>query len=87
MQARQIAFGWVAGTSQTCKQRSRGPRKRSGVVGFTVGSEQGLFAERSGLSQQHIFDLERKQRNPTVVPLYELAQALKTTPADLVCAA
>lgn len=47
---------------------------------------QEQFAERSGFSQQYISDLERGQRNPTVVSLYELAQALKTTPADLVSA-
>lgn len=47
---------------------------------------QEQFAERSGFSQQYISDLERGRRNPTVVSLYELAQALKTTPADLVSA-
>ena len=47
---------------------------------------QEQFAERSGFSQQYISDLERGQRNPAVVSLYELAQALKTTPADLVSA-
>jgi transcriptional regulator with XRE-family HTH domain len=34
------------------------------------------LAERSGFSQQYISDLERGRRNPTVVSLYELAQAL-----------
>ncbi|HVR90608.1 MAG TPA: helix-turn-helix transcriptional regulator [Novosphingobium sp.] len=47
---------------------------------------QEQFAERSGFSQQYISDLERGRRNPTVVSLYELAQALRTTPADLVSA-
>ena len=47
---------------------------------------QEQFAERSGFSQQYISDLERGRRNPTVVSLYELAQALETTPADLVSA-
>ena len=47
---------------------------------------QEQFAERLGFSQQYISDLERGRRNPTVVSLYELAQALKTTPADLVSA-
>ena len=37
---------------------------------------QEQFAERSGFSQQYISDLERGRRNPTIVSLYELAQAL-----------
>lgn len=37
---------------------------------------QEQFAERSGFSQQYISDLERGRRNPTVVTLYEIAQAL-----------
>lgn len=44
---------------------------------------QEQFAERSGFSQQYISDLERGRRNPTIVSLYELAQALETTPLDL----
>ena len=40
------------------------------------GLTQEEFAERSGFSQQYISDLERGRRNPTVVSLYELAQAL-----------
>jgi len=42
------------------------------------------FAERSGFSQQYISDLERGRRNPTIVSLYELAQALCATPIDLI---
>jgi len=42
------------------------------------------FAERSGFSQQYISDLERGRRNPTIVSLYELAQALGATPIDLI---
>ena len=41
------------------------------------------FADRSGFSQQYISDLERGLRNPTVVTLFELAQALGTTPVQL----
>jgi transcriptional regulator with XRE-family HTH domain len=41
------------------------------------------FAERSGFSQQYISDLERGRRNPTIVSLYELAQALGSTPVEL----
>jgi transcriptional regulator with XRE-family HTH domain len=37
---------------------------------------QEQFAERSGFSQQYISDLERGLRNPTVITLYELSQAL-----------
>ena len=44
---------------------------------------QEQFADRSGFSQQYISDLERGLRNPTVVTLFELAQALGTTPVQL----
>jgi transcriptional regulator with XRE-family HTH domain len=45
---------------------------------------QEQLAERSGFSQQYLSDLERGRRNPTVVTLYELAQALETTPIALI---
>lgn len=42
--------------------------------------EKGLTQEeveaRSGFSQQYLSSLERGRRNPTVITLYELAQAL-----------
>jgi len=47
------------------------------------GMTQERFAERSGFSQQYISDLERGRRNPTIVSLFELAQALDITPVDL----
>ena len=47
------------------------------------GMTQEQLAEQSGFSQQYISDLERGRRNPTIVSLYELAQALKSTPIDL----
>ena len=47
------------------------------------GLTQEEFAERSGFSQQYISDLERGRRNPTVVSLYELAQALGVTYLEL----
>lgn len=47
------------------------------------GMTQEEFAEKSGFSQQYISDLERGRRNPTIVSLYELAQALGSTPVDL----
>jgi transcriptional regulator with XRE-family HTH domain len=37
---------------------------------------QEQFAERSGFTQQYLSDLERGLRNPTIVSIYELAQAL-----------
>lgn len=53
-----------------------------------IRKERGLTQERleelTGHSQQYLSDLERGRRNPTVVTLFELAQALGCTPADLV---
>jgi transcriptional regulator with XRE-family HTH domain len=40
--------------------------------------------ERSGFSQQYLSSLERGRRNPTVITLYELAQALGVSHIDLV---
>lgn len=45
---------------------------------------QEALAERSGLSQQYISDLECGRRNPTIVSLWELAQALGVTPDRLI---
>lgn len=42
------------------------------------------LAERSGFTQQYISDLERGRRNPTIVSLYELAQALGVSHVELV---
>jgi transcriptional regulator with XRE-family HTH domain len=39
---------------------------------------------RSGFSQQYLSSLERGRRNPTIVTLYELAQALDVSHVDLV---
>jgi transcriptional regulator with XRE-family HTH domain len=47
------------------------------------GWTQEQFAERSGFSQQYISGLESGRRNPTVVSLFELGQALGVSPADL----
>ena len=47
------------------------------------GMTQEQLAEKSGFAQQYISDLERGRRNPTVVTLYELALALKSTPIEL----
>lgn len=51
-------------------------RKRQGLT-------QEQLAERSGFSQQYLSDLERGKRNPTIVSLYELAQALGVPYLDL----
>jgi transcriptional regulator with XRE-family HTH domain len=37
---------------------------------------QEQFSELSGFTQQYLSDLERGLRNPTIVTLYELAEAL-----------
>lgn len=42
------------------------------------------LSERCGFSQQYLSGLERGQRNPTVLTLYELAQVLGVTVAALV---
>ncbi len=47
------------------------------------GLTQEEVAERSGFSQQYISSLENGRRNPTVITLYELAQALGIGPLDL----
>jgi transcriptional regulator with XRE-family HTH domain len=46
------------------------------------GLTQEQVQERTGLSQQYLSDLERGKRNPTVVTIFELAQALGVRPAD-----
>ncbi|WP_271894140.1 helix-turn-helix domain-containing protein [Candidatus Phyllobacterium onerii] len=40
------------------------------------GLTQEEIEERSGFSQQYLSGLERGRRNPTVITIYELAQAL-----------
>ena len=39
---------------------------------------------RSGFSQQYLSSLEQGRRNPTIITLYELAQALGVSHMDLV---
>ena len=50
--------------------------------------EKGLTQEevesRSGFSQQYLSSLERGRRNPTIITLFELAQALGVNPGDLI---
>lgn len=49
-----------------------------------AGLTQEQLSVKSGFGQNYISDLERGRRNPTVVTLYELAQALGTTPVALI---
>lgn len=48
------------------------------------GLTQEKVAELSGISQQYLSGLERGQRNPSVITLYELAQALGVSHVALV---
>ena len=48
------------------------------------GLTQEDLAVRSGLSQQYLSSLERGRRNPTVITLYEIAQALGVCHVELV---
>lgn len=48
------------------------------------GWTQEELAERSGLSQQYLSDLERGRRNPTIVTIYEIAEALQVSHVELV---
>ena len=47
------------------------------------GLTQEQVSEKSGLSQQYLSDLERGKRNPTVVTLYEISQALGVSHLEL----
>jgi transcriptional regulator with XRE-family HTH domain len=47
------------------------------------GLTQEALAERSGFSQQYLSGLERGRRNPTIVTIYELAQALGINYLDM----
>lgn len=61
-------------------------RKLVGKNAARLRRERGLtqeqLADRSGLSQQYISGLESGKRNPTVLTLFELAQALGTEPIE-----
>ncbi|MCZ7450251.1 helix-turn-helix transcriptional regulator [Agrobacterium rhizogenes] len=50
--------------------------------------EKGLTQEeveiRSGYSQQYLSGLERGRRNPSIITIYEIAQALGVSHVDLV---
>ncbi|MBQ2262410.1 MAG: helix-turn-helix transcriptional regulator [Loktanella sp.] len=48
------------------------------------GLTQEQLEERSGFSQQYLSGLERGQRNPTVITLYELSEALGVSCVELI---
>lgn len=48
------------------------------------GLTQEKLAETTGRTQQYISGLEAGRRNPTVITLFEFAEALGVTPAKLV---
>ncbi|TPL51622.1 helix-turn-helix transcriptional regulator [Mesorhizobium sp. B2-4-6] len=48
------------------------------------GFTQEDVESRSGFSQQYLSGLEQGKRNPTVITLYELAQAIGVSHVDLV---
>ncbi|RYG99937.1 MAG: XRE family transcriptional regulator [Alphaproteobacteria bacterium] len=62
-------------------------RKLVGTNFARIRREKGLTQEevetRSGFSQQYLSGLEQGKRNPTVVTIYELAQALGVDHTDL----
>lgn len=47
------------------------------------GLTQEEVAARSGFSQQYLSGLEKGKRNPTVITLFELAQAIGVSHLDL----
>lgn len=63
-------------------------RKLVGMNFARLRREKGLtqeqVEERAGFSQQYLSGLERGRRNPTVITLYELAQALDVSHVELV---
>ncbi|MEM6826365.1 MAG: helix-turn-helix transcriptional regulator [Pseudomonadota bacterium] len=63
-------------------------RKLVGENCARIRKDKGLTQEQlsdlCGLSQQYLSDLERGKRNPTIVTLYEIAQALKVSHVDLI---
>jgi transcriptional regulator with XRE-family HTH domain len=63
-------------------------RKLVGQNFSRLRREKGLTQEdveaRSGFSQQYLSGLERGQRNPTIITLYELAQSLGVSHVELV---
>lgn len=48
------------------------------------GLTQEQLAERAGFTQQYLSELENGKQNPTAITLYQLAEQLESTPAELV---
>lgn len=44
---------------------------------------QWALAERCGFSQQYLSELENGKRNPTIITVFEIAQALGVEPYSL----
>lgn len=59
-----------------------GANVRKARIASNYTQEQ--LAERSGFSQQYISELENGRRNPTIVTIYELSQALGVSHEQLV---
>lgn len=63
-------------------------RKLVGDNCARIRRERGLTQEelavRCGLSQQYLSDLEHGKRNPTIVTIYEISQALEVSHVELV---
>jgi transcriptional regulator with XRE-family HTH domain len=63
-------------------------RKLVGRNFARIRKEKGLTQEKveelSGFSQQYLSGLEAGRRNPTIITLYELAQALGVSHVELV---
>jgi len=57
--------------------------KNFGRVRREKGLTQEEVASLSGLSQQYLSGLERGRRNPTIITIYELAQALGVSYLEL----
>jgi len=53
-------------------------------IRLAKGLSQEQLAEKSGFSQQYISGLEKGQRNPTIISLYELSKALGVSHVELV---
>lgn len=49
-----------------------------------AGLTQEALSDRCDFDQRYISQLERGLRNPTVLSLHEIAQALETTPVVLI---
>ena len=60
-------------------------RRNFARLRLAKGFTQERFTALSGFTQQFISGLERPRRDPTVVTLYHLAQALGVSPVDLIC--